>query len=153
MLLNLHTDFSEGRSGDLVFPSLKEFSTVCDPHKDFGIVNKGKVDIFLELPCFFYDPMDVGILISGSSAFSYPAWTSGSSWFMYYWSLAWRILSITLLVCEMSAIVWKFSSFQTILCSLTWDLCKRSMRSNCFNDNPEMLLDFFLLVHVVMVQE
>ena len=37
-----------------------------------------------------------------------PAWTSGSSWFMYCWSLAWRILSITLLACEMSAIVWKF---------------------------------------------
>ena len=31
-----------------------------------------------------------------------PAWTSGSSWFMYCWSLAWRILSITLLACEMS---------------------------------------------------
>ena len=28
-----------------------------------------------------------------------PAWTSGSSWFMYWWSLAWRILSITLLAC------------------------------------------------------
>ena len=37
-----------------------------------------------------------------------PAWTSGSSWFMYYWSLAWRIFSITLLVCVMSAIVWSF---------------------------------------------
>ena len=37
-----------------------------------------------------------------------PAWKSGSSWFMYCWSLAWRILSITLLACEMSAIVWKF---------------------------------------------
>ena len=34
-----------------------------------------------------------------------PAWTSGSSQFMYFWSLAWRILSITLVVCEMSAIV------------------------------------------------
>ena len=34
-----------------------------------------------------------------------PAWTSGSSQFMYCWSLAWRILSITLLVCEMTAIV------------------------------------------------
>ena len=32
-----------------------------------------------------------------------PAWTSGSSQFTYGWSLAWRILSITLLVCEMSA--------------------------------------------------
>ena len=36
------------------------------------------------------------------------AWTSGSSPFMYYWSLAWRILSITLLACEMSAIVQLF---------------------------------------------
>ena len=40
--------------------------------------------------------------------FLIPAWTSGSSLFMYCWSLAWRILSITLLVCEMSAIVWEF---------------------------------------------
>ena len=37
-----------------------------------------------------------------------PAWTSGSSWFSYCWSLAWRILSITLLACEMSAIVRQF---------------------------------------------
>ena len=37
-----------------------------------------------------------------------PAWTSESSWFTYYWSLAWRILSITLLACEMSATVWQF---------------------------------------------
>ena len=36
----------------------------------FGIVNKAEVDIFLELSCFFYDPMDVGNLISGSSVFS-----------------------------------------------------------------------------------
>ena len=34
-----------------------------------------------------------------------PVWTSGSSWFTYFWSLAWRILSITLLACEMSATV------------------------------------------------
>ena len=34
-----------------------------------------------------------------------PAWTSGSSRFMYCWSLAWRILSINLLACEVSAIV------------------------------------------------
>ena len=37
-----------------------------------------------------------------------PAWTSGNSQFTYCWSLAWRILSITLLMCEMSAIVWSF---------------------------------------------
>ena len=49
--------------------------------KDFGIVNKAEVDIFLELSCFFDDPVDVGSLISGSSAFSKAAWTFGSSWF------------------------------------------------------------------------
>ena len=38
--------------------------------KGFGIVNKTKVDVFLELSCFFDDPADVGNLISGSSAFS-----------------------------------------------------------------------------------
>ena len=38
--------------------------------KDFGIVNKAKIDVFLELSCFFHDPADVGNLISGSSAFS-----------------------------------------------------------------------------------
>ena len=38
--------------------------------KGFGIVNKAEVDVFLELSRFFNDPMDVGNLISGSSAFS-----------------------------------------------------------------------------------
>ena len=38
--------------------------------KDFGIVSKAKVGIFLELSCIFYDPTDVGNLISDSSAFS-----------------------------------------------------------------------------------
>ena len=38
--------------------------------KDFGLVNKAKIDVFLESSCFFDDPADVGNLISGSSAFS-----------------------------------------------------------------------------------
>ena len=38
--------------------------------KDFGVVNKAEVDVFLELSCFFDDPMDIGDLISGSSALS-----------------------------------------------------------------------------------
>ena len=42
----------------------------CDPHKGFGIVNKAEIDVFLELSCFFHDPVDIGNLISGSSAFS-----------------------------------------------------------------------------------
>ena len=36
----------------------------------FGIINKAEVDVYLELSCFFNDPMDVGNLISGSFAFS-----------------------------------------------------------------------------------
>ena len=40
-----------------------------------------------------------------------PAWTSGSSRFTYCWSLAWRILRVTLLACEMSAIVWLFEHY------------------------------------------
>ena len=35
-----------------------------------GVVIKAEVDIFLEFSCFFYDPTDVGNLISGPSAFS-----------------------------------------------------------------------------------
>ena len=38
--------------------------------KGFGIVNKAEIDVFLELSCLFNDPVDVGNLISGSSAFS-----------------------------------------------------------------------------------
>ena len=48
------------------FPQFVVIHTV----KDFGLVNKVVVDIFLELSCFFDDPSDVGNLISGSSAFS-----------------------------------------------------------------------------------
>ena len=38
--------------------------------KGFGVVNKAEVDVFVELSCFFVDPVAVGNLISGSSAFS-----------------------------------------------------------------------------------
>ena len=50
---------------------LKNFPQVVVIHtvKGFGIVNKTEVDVFLELSCFFDDPMDVGNLISYSSAF------------------------------------------------------------------------------------
>ena len=48
------------------FPQFVVIHTV----KGFHIVNKAEVDVSLELFCFFDDPMDVGNLISGSSAFS-----------------------------------------------------------------------------------
>ena len=91
----------------LIFPSLEEFSSLLwSTVKGFGIVNKAAV--FLELSCFFYDPRMLGSWSLVPLPSLNPAWTSGSSWFMYCWSLAWRILSIILLACEMSAIVRQF---------------------------------------------
>ena len=54
------------------FYLLKNFSQFVVIHtvKGFGVVNKPEVDAFLELSCFFDDPVNVGKLISGSSAFS-----------------------------------------------------------------------------------
>ena len=52
-----------------LFKSFLQF-VVIHTVKDLGIINKAEVDVFLELSCFFYDPTDVGNLISGSSAFS-----------------------------------------------------------------------------------
>ena len=49
------------------FPQFVVIYTV----KDFGVISKEEVDVFLEFLCFFYDPTDVGNLISGSSAFSF----------------------------------------------------------------------------------
>ena len=80
------------------FPQFIVIHTV----KGFGIVNEAEVDVFLELSCF----IDVGNLISGSSAFSKPS--------LNIWKFRVHVLlkpglenfEITLLVCEMSAIVW-----------------------------------------------
>ena len=50
------------------FPQFIVIHTV----KGVGIVNKAEIDVFLELSCFFDDPLDVDNLISGSSAFHLP---------------------------------------------------------------------------------
>ena len=74
--------------------------------KSFGIVNKAEIDVFLELSCFFNDPVDVGNLISDSSAFSK---TSLNIWKFMVHALrkpGLENFSIILLACEMSATVW-----------------------------------------------
>ena len=84
------------------FNNLTQF-VVIHTVKGFSVVNEA--DVFLEFSCFFYDPSDVGNLIAGSPAFSK---SSLNTWnFMVHVLLkpVWRILGITLLVCEMSAIV------------------------------------------------
>ena len=69
LLLVLHTGFSGDRYG-LVFPSLRIFQfVVTHIVKGFSLVNEAQVDVFLEFPCFPHDPVNVGNLISGSSAF------------------------------------------------------------------------------------
>ena len=83
--------------------------------KGFGIVNKAEIDVFV---CLFVFPWNslaflmihrmLTIWPLVPLPFLKPAWTFGSSWYMYCWSLAWRILSITLLACELSAIVQYF---------------------------------------------
>ena len=87
---------------------LKNFPQFAVVHtvKGFDIVNKAEVDIFLELSCSFHDPTNVGHLISGSSAFSK---SSLNIWkFLVHVLLKPSLenLSITLLVCEMSAVMW-----------------------------------------------
>ena len=52
------------------FPQFVVIHTV----KDFGLINKAEVNVFLEFSCFLYDPTDVGNLTSGSSVFLNPAW-------------------------------------------------------------------------------
>ena len=74
--------------------------------KALAFVKEAEVDVFLEFPCFLYDPADVGNFISNSSVFSKS--TLGTRKFSVHthcWSLAWRILSITLLACEMNVTV------------------------------------------------
>ena len=71
----------------MVLPSNSEFSIFfCDPHSErLNVVNEAELDFFfLEFPWFFYDPVDFGNLISGSSAFSKPI--------LYIWKFLVHIL-------------------------------------------------------------
>ena len=83
------------------FPQFVVIHTV----KGFSTVSKAEVDVSLELSCFFNDPTDVGNLISGSSAFSKSSLNIWKFSVHVLLKPGWRILSITLLACEMSAIV------------------------------------------------
>ena len=73
--------------------------------KGFGAVNKAEVGVFRKLSCFINDPSNVGNLISGSSASSKTILNIWKFTIHVLLKPGWRILSITLLACEMSAIV------------------------------------------------
>ena len=84
------------------FPQFIVIHTV----KGFGVVNKAEIDVFLELSCFFDDPADVGNLISGSSAFSKTSLNILKFMVHVLLKPGLENLNITLLACEMSAILW-----------------------------------------------
>ena len=74
--------------------------------KDFVIVNKAEVDVFLELSCFFDDPTDVGNLISGSSAFSKSSLNMCKFLVHLLLKPCLENFEHYFLACEMSATVW-----------------------------------------------
>ena len=85
------------------FPQFVVLHTV----KGFSVINEAEVDVFLEFSCFFYDPADIGNLISDSSA--------SSNLSLYIWNFLVHVLlklslkdfaHILLAACEMSIIEW-----------------------------------------------
>ena len=87
------------------FPQFIVIHTV----KGFGIVNEAETDVL----CFFCNSLAFSMIQQMLAIWSLVllpflklAWASGSPWFVYCWSLARRILGITLLECEMSTVVW-----------------------------------------------
>ena len=79
--------------------------------KGFSVVNKAEVDVFLEFSCFFYDPADVGILISGSSAFSKSNFTIWKFIVQVLLKPGLKNFEHSFLANEMSSIVWWFEHF------------------------------------------
>ena len=103
------------------FPQFVVIHTV----KGFSIVNEAEVDVFQDF--FFFSgillfspcPTNIGYLLSGSSDSLKPnlyiwKFLTIVQEFMYFWSLAWRILSTNFLTCEMSATVWYFEHSLTL---------------------------------------
>ena len=73
--------------------------------KGFSIVSETEVDVSLEFSCLLYDPMNIGSLISGSSAFPKPTLDIWKFLVHIMLKLSMQDLSMTLLAWEMSAIV------------------------------------------------
>ena len=92
-----------------IFPHFVVIHTV----KGFSIVNETEVDVFFwNFLAFSVIQWMLVIWSLVPLPFLNPGWTPGSSWLTYYWGLAWRVLSITLLACDMSAtgLPWWISS-------------------------------------------
>ena len=86
-------------------PSVLQFMRSQRVGHDWTELNEAEVDVFLEFPCLFYHPTDLAIWSLVLLPFLNPACISGSTQFIYWWSLSWRILNTTFLACEMNEIV------------------------------------------------
>ena len=94
------------------FPQFIVIHTV----KGFSIVNKAEIDVFLELSFFSMIQQMLAIWSLVPQPFLKPAWTSGSSWFTYCWSLAWRILHFISVWDEYNCVVvWAFFGIAFLL--------------------------------------
>ena len=118
---------------------LKNFPQFVVIHmvKGFSIVSEAEVDVFWNSLAFSMIQHMLAIWLLVPLYFLNRAWISGSSPFMYCWNLSWWISRITLLACEMSAIVWHFElSFaeSVILCgfqSHRWERDNRYENTSC----------------------
>ena len=113
-----------------LFKNFPQF-VVTHTVKGFSIVNAAEVEVFLEFFCFFYDPMDVGNLITGSSAFSTPPSLSHKikkinliegAWHKYFCYIEQITFFLHLL---MSAIMYQWQEAATTWSLLWQGLCLR----------------------------
>ena len=88
---------------------------VLHTFKGFGIVSEAEIDAFLKFAAFLMIQRMLAIWSLIPLPFLKPAWTFGSSQFTYCWNLAWGILSIIYLVCEMSIFIQKFEHSLALL--------------------------------------
>ena len=93
-------------------------SVVIHTVKGFGIVNKQKYMFFWNSLIFLMVQRILAVWFLVPLSFLNPAWISGRSWFPYCWSLAWRILSITLLACAAAAAAKSLQSCPTLCDSI-----------------------------------
>ena len=117
-----------------LFQNFPQF-IVIHPVEGFGIVNKAEID------GFFWNSLTFSVIqwmLAIWSLLPLPflnlAWTFGSSRFMFCWTLAWRILSITLLACETSAIVHSLS--------ILWDCLSLGLEWKLTFSSPVATVEF-----------
>ena len=125
LLLDLHTGFTGGSKVAWYSYLLKNFPKFVVIHtvKSFSIVYEVKVDIFWNSLAFPIIQWMSAIWSLVPLPFLNAAWTSRSSQFTHCWSLAWRILNITLLACEVNATVHSLSIlYHCLSLGLEWKL-------------------------------